>query len=582
MNYKIMVVDDEPANLRLLERLLSRTYEVITASSGAEALQLLTEHDVALLITDQRMPGMTGLELLKRTVGFRPHMVRIILTGYTDVGSLVDVINCGQVYKYITKPWNNEELRLTVQRALDYYQINKNRCELEIINQRLQQRLQAMTNSFVRTIADALEAKDEYMRGHSRRVSGYAVAIGKRLDLEHTELEKLSLAAFLHDLGKLGTPEQLLLKPGRLTDEERKIVNLHPQLGSRMLAGVPEMEEIKAGVRYHHENFDGSGYPEGLKGEQIPFIARVIHVADAYDALTSPRSFRKSYTHEEAIEIIKEKEKNFFDPNVVNALCKLDSLAKLRYMISKGFTFARFSNIKLPPASSLSFAEMFLEIEKDPALAAKALYSVNTFVCPNNPVTNIAAACETLGEERLRHVFDQVNSAERPEKLPDAGSHYVRAAQAARLLAQRTQILDPEEAYTLGLLHDLGSTLLYMLFPIDMEIAALLPDPIVRCEREIAAFGVDHGDVGQWLLESYGLPRRLALAVQSHHDVLRINSPSALLLHLADSLAHADNFNEFRAVEDIGTERLALLHLKRTDLEGVHKMVNDTSASLHA
>lgn len=575
MKYKIMIVDDEPVNLRLLERLLSRSYQVIAASSGTEALQLLLEHDVALLITDQRMPGMTGIELLKRTVDFRPHMVRMILTGYTDVSSLVEAINCGQVYKYVTKPWNNEDLRLAVERALEYYQINKNSHELETVNARLQERLQAMTNSFVRAIADALEAKDEYMRGHSRRVSGYAMAIGKRLDLEPAKLEELSLAAFLHDLGKLGTPEQLLLKPGALTEDERKIVNLHPELGSQMLAGVPEMEEIKAGVRHHHENFDGSGYPDKLKGEQIPLIARIIRVADAYDALTSPRSFRQSYTHEEAIETLKEREKEFFDPEVVNALCKLDSLAKLRYLISKGITFPRFSKTNLSSAKSLSFAEMFLEVEKDPALAAKALYTANTLVCADKPKTSIAAACEALGEERLRQVFEQVNAAAHSENVPENTSkHAVRAAQAARLLAERTQILDPEEAYTLGLLHDLGGTLLHTLFPVEMEIASLISDPSVRCEREIAAFGVDHGDVGQWLMESYGLPRRLALAVQSHHDVLRINSPSALLLHLADSLAHAESFSEFKGMDELGTERLALLHLKRTDLEGLHKMVN--------
>lgn len=141
MAYKIMIVDDEPANLRLLERLFRHDYEVISAASGNEALELLSQHDVALLITDQRMPGMTGIELLKRTASLRPHMVRIILTGYTDVADLVEAINCGQVYKYVTKPWNNEELRLTVTRALEHYETNKARHELEMINRRLLARL---------------------------------------------------------------------------------------------------------------------------------------------------------------------------------------------------------------------------------------------------------------------------------------------------------------------------------------------------------------------------------------------------------------------------------------------------------
>lgn len=142
MSYKIIVVDDEPANLRLLERLFRRDYEVITAESGEEALRLLDQHDVALLISDQRMPAMTGVELLKHTATIRPHMVRIILTGYTDVDTLVEAINSGLVYKYVTKPWNNEELRLTVSRALEHYETTKARHELEMMNQRLIARLQ--------------------------------------------------------------------------------------------------------------------------------------------------------------------------------------------------------------------------------------------------------------------------------------------------------------------------------------------------------------------------------------------------------------------------------------------------------
>src|SRR5918912_846843 len=141
MTYKIMIVDDEPANLRVLERLFRRDYEVLTAASGQEALWKLEQHDVALLITDQRMPGMTGIELLKRTAEFRPHMVRIILTGYTDIGALVEVINSGQVYKYVTKPWDNEELRMTIERALEHYESIKSRYELEMANKRYAERL---------------------------------------------------------------------------------------------------------------------------------------------------------------------------------------------------------------------------------------------------------------------------------------------------------------------------------------------------------------------------------------------------------------------------------------------------------
>ncbi len=142
MSYKIMIVDDEPANLRVLERLFRHDYQVLTAESGADALELLQQHDVALIMTDQRMPEMSGIELLKRTAIVRPHMVRMILTGYTDMEALVEAINSNQVYKYVTKPWSNDELRLTISRALEHYETIKAHHELEMINRRLLDRLE--------------------------------------------------------------------------------------------------------------------------------------------------------------------------------------------------------------------------------------------------------------------------------------------------------------------------------------------------------------------------------------------------------------------------------------------------------
>lgn len=141
MQSKIMIVDDEPVNLRTLERLFRRDYQVVTAQSGAEALTLLQQHDVALLISDQRMPEMTGIELMKNTVALRPQMVRILLTGYTDVSALIEAINCGLVYRYLTKPWNNDDLRVTVSRALEHYEMMKSRHLLGMENQRLRGRL---------------------------------------------------------------------------------------------------------------------------------------------------------------------------------------------------------------------------------------------------------------------------------------------------------------------------------------------------------------------------------------------------------------------------------------------------------
>jgi putative nucleotidyltransferase with HDIG domain len=571
MPYKIMIVDDEPANLRLLERLFRREYQVITASSGQEALELLSQHDVALLITDQRMPGMTGIELLKRTASFRPHMVRIILTGYTDFGALVEAINCGQVYKYVTKPWSNDELRLTVERALEHYETNRSHHELEQTNKRLTTRLQAMTHSFVRAIADALEAKDEHVYGHARRVSGYATAIGRRLRLELPRLEQISLAAFLHDIGKIGTPDNLLLKPAAFTDEERALVQLHSERGARMLAGVPEMEDVAAAVRHHHEHWDGSGYPEGLSGEQIPLAARIILVADAYDAMTSPRPFRQALSHEAAVEQLKRAAGKQFDPEAVRAFCGLEALSSIRRSIARGTVGARLSH--LPPTlkvNGMSLSELVCEIESEPILAALVLREANA--CEDAEATaSLSVACGRLGEARLRLLVqaqaerDQCNH--NPEELWE---HSLRCAEAARLLAEHTSLLDAGEAYTLGLLHDVGEVLLRSLFPQEMENLLWLDDG-ARLEREIAHFGVDHAQVGQWVIEACGLPRHLAVAVQTHHDAMRINNPVALLLNVADAIACTDEPREVAALDELGSDRLAMLGLSRTDVIAIHE-----------
>ena len=173
MRYKILIVDDEPANLRALERLFRADYDVMIAGSGADALALLEHHDMALLIADQRMPEMSGIELMRRTAKLRPHMVRILLTGYTDVDSLIEAINTGQVYRYITKPWNNDDLLLTVARALEHYETRKSRHNLQMINERLRARLReisdlAATDDELLTVA--AEAPVEFSSELSARV----------------------------------------------------------------------------------------------------------------------------------------------------------------------------------------------------------------------------------------------------------------------------------------------------------------------------------------------------------------------------------------------------------------------------
>ena len=572
MSYKIMIVDDEPANLRLLERLFRRDYHVVSASSGEEALRLLEQHDVALLVTDQRMPGMTGIELLKHTAPLRPHMVRIILTGYTDVTSLVEAINCGQVYKYVTKPWNNDELRLVVSRALEHYGANRSRHELALTNQRLVGRMKEMTRGFVRAIADALEAKDEHTHGHARRVRSYAAAVGRRMGLDEEALELLALAAFLHDIGKIGTPDQILLKSGPLTPEETARVRQHARRGARMLAGIVGLEGAAEAVLHHHEHFEATGYPEGLSGERIPLLSRIILVADAYDAMTSPRPFREALAHEEAVARLSEGAGTRFDPEVVRAFGEFEPLANIREAIAAGPAAAAAR--EGVDASALSFDELVEKVSGDPLLAARALWAANS--AHGLRTADLDAACSALGPAGLREAVMGGNSWGEAAPLSDElWEHSLRAAEAARLIAEQTDILDPGHAYTLGLLHDVGQVLLASLFPAAAAVLAGL-EAGERAEYEAASYGVDHAQVGQWVLEACGVPRALAAAVQTHHDTACVNDTAALLLHLADAVAHADDPYKLAALDSISTERLYMLNLSRHDLFRIHALTNDS------
>lgn len=320
MTYKLLIVDDETANIRLLERLFRDDYYCLTASSAEEAIKLLDQHDVAVIVTDQRMPQMTGIELLKRSADTRPHMVRILLTGYTDIEALVEAINCGLVYMYVNKPWNNEDLKLRIGRAVEHYEDNKRRHSLVSANERLAMRLKDMKLGFIRTIAGALKLKDEYSYRHGSRTGKYAAIIGETLRLNEELLEDLFAAGFLHDLGALGTPDDVLSKVGELTSNELSMLQRHPARGAQILASVPELKDVADIIRYHGENYDGSGYPLGLIAEQIPLTARIIRVASKYDLLTQPRDITQALNHQAAVDELCKGVGKEYDAQVIRVI----------------------------------------------------------------------------------------------------------------------------------------------------------------------------------------------------------------------------------------------------------------------
>ncbi len=307
--YTVLVVDDEPDNLELLRRTFRREYNVLAADSGFAALDAVKGEDVALIISDQRMPGMTGAEMLARTVDTHPDTIRLILTAYTDVKDLISAINEGKVYRYVTKPWDPDELKLTVTRALEAYQ-------LQLDNKMLLERLRENFAKTLQILAVTLDARDPYTAGHTGRVAYWSLEIAARINLSEEEKEILRTGSFLHDIGKIGVKEAVLHKNGRLTDEEYQHIMQHPSVGARIIEPMPDLAPMIPVVKYHHEKLDGTGYPEGLKGDQIPLLARIASIADIYDALVTDRPYRKGMPREQALEIVESAKGKHLDPDL--------------------------------------------------------------------------------------------------------------------------------------------------------------------------------------------------------------------------------------------------------------------------
>ncbi|DAB27233.1 TPA: two-component system response regulator [Candidatus Gastranaerophilales bacterium HUM_21] len=307
--HTILLVDDEVNNLQLLRRTLRHDYNILTASNGKEALEIVEGKgsEIALIVSDQKMPEMEGTEFLKRVAGEYPDIVKILLTGHLDVDAIVDSINDCHLYQYIVKPFDPEELKLTIETGIQKFDLVNNKTVIL-------KDLRELFYKTIKLIASALDAKDPYTHGHSLRVTMYSLILAKKLNLDDTTLEEIETAGLLHDIGKIGIPQSILCKPGKLTDEEYEVMKSHPAQAEKMLMGIKKLTVVSNWLRTHHERWDGKGYPYGLKGEEIPISGRIIALADTYDAMTSTRSYRKALSHETAMEEIKRCAGTQFDP----------------------------------------------------------------------------------------------------------------------------------------------------------------------------------------------------------------------------------------------------------------------------
>lgn len=310
--YKVLIVDDEPDNLALLYRTLRGKYDIAQSTSPLKALDMLKEEHFHCILSDHKMPEMDGVEFLKRSCEISPDTMRLLVTAYTDAGILIDAINYANIYRYIKKPYNPDELLLIVQNAIEYWQLKSD-------NSNLVQDLKELFAGTVTAIVEALDAKDSYTLGRSRRVTFYSVKIAKTLHLSETTVGKVELAGLLHDIGMIGISDDILSKVEKLTQEEYLEIQQHVNHSVRILDDIKQLSDVVDIIRYHHEFYDGNGYPYGKKGDDIPIGARIISVADAFDSMVTPKVYRQQILPSEALKKIKDEAGKQFDPVVVEA-----------------------------------------------------------------------------------------------------------------------------------------------------------------------------------------------------------------------------------------------------------------------
>jgi len=324
------VVDDEPRLRRVLVQLLEHDgFRCREAGTGVEGLQAMEADPAPLVISDLRMPEMDGVTLLGHVVQRWPDTAVLMVSAVADVDIAVKCLQLG-AFDYVSKPFNLDEVRARVDQALDRRQErlerNTYRQSLEDNNRLLEERVQVQAHRIeelflggVQALAQALEEKDKYLRGHSLRVAEYAVSIARSVGLDDNTIDAISLGGHLHDIGKIGVSEEVLNKAGKLTDTEYRYIMEHPVIGDRILRPLlRDAPIVLAVVRSHHEHFDGKGLPDHLAGDTIPMAARIVSVADAFDAMTSERPYRHSLSVERALLELRTQRGVQWDPVAVD------------------------------------------------------------------------------------------------------------------------------------------------------------------------------------------------------------------------------------------------------------------------
>ncbi len=344
----ILIVDDEAAVRRLLHQRIAREgYRCEEAATGDEALNKIRGDPTQLVILDIKMPGKSGIELLPEIRANYPDTAVIMATVVTEANIAIQCMRQG-AYDYITKPFNLDEVVLSVDRALEKRRLElENRDYQQHLKQKVKEQTERIRELFlgaIESLVSALEAKDSYTAGHSRRVAEIAVAIGRELGLSDSEIEDLRWAGLLHDVGKIAIDQSIQNKPGRLTPEEYEHIMIHSQVGATIVEPVVN-KNIVAAIKHHHDCYDGSGLRQVLVGENIPLGARILAVADAYDAMTSTRPYRAALTIRQALKKVRGGHGTQFGPVVTYAFLKIAMCGILPEQGEVGGCIASFEQI---------------------------------------------------------------------------------------------------------------------------------------------------------------------------------------------------------------------------------------------
>ena len=317
--YNILVIDDNRMNLLLIKKILSDNYNVNTVLSAREGFDFLENNSVDLILLDICMPEIDGfqfLEIIKKDEKLK-NVPIICLTATDGQESELRCFELGAL-DFIAKPFVAEIMVMRINRILKLESLQRdlqeevNRQTIELHNSN--RKLHRLTTQVMITLAGTIDAKDKYTNGHSERVAKYSRMIAERAGLSEQAQGDIYYIGLLHDIGKIGVPDEIINKTSRLNDKEYAIIKTHPSIGADILEKMSELPDIAIGAKYHHERYDGKGYPEGLKGEDIPLIARIIGIADAYDAMTSNRSYRSVMPQDIVRAEIEKCSETQFDP----------------------------------------------------------------------------------------------------------------------------------------------------------------------------------------------------------------------------------------------------------------------------